>query len=102
MKVAPTAIEQKEAGRTPWGEASPGQLALNAIRRRCFGCADADQSEAGREGFREGVRSMERGFERKDLPRPTNESGREIFKSLRPGQLVDDSTIETFLTDKGK
>lgn len=43
---------------------------------------------------------LERGFERKSIQCPSDPSMRQIFQSIRPGELIDDATIATFLTKR--
>jgi hypothetical protein len=40
---------------------------------------------------------LECGTERRDVPRPSDPAKRAYFNSLRPGQLIDDATLISFL-----
>lgn len=42
---------------------------------------------------------LERGSERKQLCCPRNRIGSRIFKTMGPGQVIEDITIRLFLTD---
>lgn len=41
---------------------------------------------------------LERGLERKEVRRPKDPAKRHIFLSIRPGQMIYDATIKTFLS----
>jgi hypothetical protein len=43
---------------------------------------------------------IEREGEHKELPRPNDKSNLAVFLALRPDELLDDTTVDNFLTDK--
>jgi hypothetical protein len=43
---------------------------------------------------------LERDGERKEIRPPKDKANLNVFLAIRPDELVDDATIENFLTDK--
>jgi hypothetical protein len=43
---------------------------------------------------------LERDGERRQIPRPTDKADLAVYLALRPDELISDSTVEIFLTEK--